>query len=80
MRQVSLMLKPGSSMNPQTASCPACSGVMTLVRVTPRLGGMAELNTFECKACGAVLTEVADDRLTSGAYPGLLSQRSDISR
>jgi hypothetical protein len=46
---------------------------MTLARVTPRVAGMVELHTFECKGCGAVLTQVADDRLNTGAYRGLLS-------
>jgi hypothetical protein len=26
----------------------------------PRVGGMAELHTFECKECHAILTQVAD--------------------
>jgi hypothetical protein len=66
------MLKPAPSIKAETVLCPSCNAPMTLVRVTPRLGGMAELHTFECKACSAVLTEVADDRLSSGAYRGLL--------
>ncbi len=37
---------------------------MTLVRVTPRLAGMAELHTFECKLCGAVMTQAAADKGT----------------
>ncbi len=66
------MLKPVPSIKAETVLCPSCNAPMTLVRVTPRLGGMAELHTFECKVCRAVLTEVADDRLSSGAYRGLL--------
>jgi hypothetical protein len=34
---------------------------MKLARVTPRFGGLPELQTFECRPCGATLTEVADD-------------------
>jgi len=62
-RHIAGMLKPAPSVKAETVLCPSCNTPMTLVRVTPRLGGMAELHTFECKACSAVLTEVADDRL-----------------
>ncbi|MEJ2623895.1 MAG: hypothetical protein P8Z80_04945 [Pseudolabrys sp.] len=40
-------------------SLPACScggGAMTLVRVTPGLGGFPELRTYRCDRCGAVET------------------------
>lgn len=30
--------------------------VMTLVRVTPKLGAMPELRTYRCEHCGAVET------------------------
>jgi hypothetical protein len=29
---------------------------MTLARVTPRVGGLPELQTFECRACRVTLT------------------------
>ena len=71
------MLNP-ASVKAETVLCSSCNARMTLARVTPRLGGMAELHTFECKACNTVLTEVADDRLSAGGYRGLLSKESDV--
>jgi len=32
--------------------CPKCAQPMRLVRRTPRFGGLPELFTFECPACG----------------------------
>jgi hypothetical protein len=34
---------------------------MKLARITPRVGGLPELQTFECRPCGAVATETIDD-------------------
>jgi hypothetical protein len=34
---------------------------MKLARVTPRFGGLPELQTFECRPCRVILTEAADD-------------------
>jgi hypothetical protein len=34
---------------------------MRLARVTPRVGGLPELQTFECRPCGAALTEAVED-------------------
>ena len=67
---IAAMLKPAPSVKLEAVLCPSCNAPMTLVRVTPRLGGMAELHTFKCKVCSAVLTEVADDRLSSGSCRG----------
>jgi len=47
--------------------CMSCGQPMKLVRVTPRLGGLPELQTFECRPCGSVVTKPIDDP----------SQRSD---
>lgn len=32
---------------------------MKLARTWPRLGSLPELNTFQCKGCGIVFTEVS---------------------
>jgi hypothetical protein len=34
---------------------------MKLARVTPRVGGLPELQTFECRPCGVTLTEAVED-------------------
>ncbi len=34
---------------------------MKLVRTTPRVGGLPELQTFECRACNVTLTEPVED-------------------
>jgi hypothetical protein len=34
---------------------------MKLARVTPRVGGLPELQTFECRPCGVALTDAVDD-------------------
>ena len=34
----------------------ACGGRMTLVRVHPRVGGLAELRSYRCETCGHVET------------------------
>jgi len=34
---------------------------MKLARVTPRVGGLPELHTFECRPCGVTSTEVTGD-------------------
>jgi hypothetical protein len=34
---------------------------MKLARVTPRVGGLPELHSFECRPCGVVLTEAVED-------------------
>ena len=35
---------------------------MRLVRAEPRIGGLAELQTFECRPCGVVLTQAGDEK------------------
>ena len=44
-----------------TPRCPNCRQPMTLARVTPRFGGLPELQTFECRPCGVTLTEAVED-------------------
>ena len=33
---------------------------MVLLRTWPRVGGLAEMQTFECKRCSIVFTEIAN--------------------
>jgi transposase-like protein len=44
-----------------TTRCPNCGQLMKLARVTPRVGGLPELQTFECRPCGVALTDAVDD-------------------
>lgn len=44
-----------------TPRCPNCGQHMTLARTTPRVGGLQEMRTFECRPCNVVQTEVSDD-------------------
>ena len=44
-----------------TPRCPNCGQPMKLARVTPRVGGLPELQTFECRPCSVVLTEAVED-------------------
>jgi hypothetical protein len=41
--------------------CPNCNMPMHLLRVEPRLGGLPELRTFECRPCGLVITQAVED-------------------
>jgi DNA-directed RNA polymerase subunit M/transcription elongation factor TFIIS len=41
--------------------CPNCGRQMILVRVTPRLGGLPELRSYECLRCRVAYTERVDD-------------------
>lgn len=41
--------------------CPACGRAMVLVRTVPRLGGLPELHSFECRQCGVTLTQACDE-------------------
>jgi transposase-like protein len=41
--------------------CPNCRRQMILVRVTPRLGGLPELRSYECLRCRVAYTERVDD-------------------
>jgi hypothetical protein len=36
---------------------------MELARITPRLGGLPELQTFVCRACGETITEAVENRI-----------------
>jgi transposase-like protein len=41
--------------------CPNCDESMKLARVTPRLAGLPELQTFECRPCGETVTQSVDE-------------------
>jgi len=60
------MISAGSN----TPICPSCGRPMELARITPRLGGLPELQTFVCRSCGETLTEAVENRI----------ERSDIGR
>ena len=51
----------GAAGKPEPWNCPNCGQPMKLARVTPRVGGLPELHTFECRPCGVVLTDTAED-------------------
>jgi len=40
--------------------CFSCSAPMVLERTWLRVGGLAEMQTFECKRCSIVFTELAN--------------------
>src|SRR5450759_4839816 len=40
--------------------CPICGRQMRLARITPRLGGLPELQTLECRPCKFVVTAEQD--------------------
>ena len=40
--------------------CPSCARPIVLARAWPRVGGLAEMQTFECKRCSIVFTELAN--------------------
>jgi hypothetical protein len=37
--------------------CPSCGVAMRLVRSIPKIGGLPELESFECRACRVSITE-----------------------
>jgi hypothetical protein len=50
--------EPSLAMNAEPANalkrpqCPSCARNMRLIRRTPRFGGLPDVCTFECQACG----------------------------
>ena len=61
--RLSMQIEP-TKMNTAAANtpcCPSCGQPMKLARVTPRFGGLPELQTYECRPCGATLTESVDE-------------------
>jgi hypothetical protein len=52
--------------------CPHCGEPMRLARSVPHLGGLPELRTYDCKACGVCFTmavEAGDARAASSSAP-----------
>jgi uncharacterized Zn finger protein len=37
--------------------CEVCGAEMALVRTVPKVGGLPELHTYHCEACGHVTTK-----------------------
>ena len=54
---------------PNTPHCPSCGRLMKLARITPRVGGLPELQTFECRPCGVTFTEAVEDRMARPVLP-----------
>jgi len=46
-----------------TPCCPSCGAVMRFVRSIPKIGGLPELQTFECRACGVSITEAFEPKV-----------------
>ena len=55
---------------PEFPFCPNCAKTMGLKRAKPCPGGLAEINTFECRRCDIVFTEVVTG---AGAAPERVS-------
>jgi transposase-like protein len=51
-----------------TPRCPACGHPMKLARITPRVGGLPELQTFECRPCSVAYTEAVEDLSARSNY------------
>jgi transposase-like protein len=49
------------SLTPNAPHCPNCGRPMTLARTTPRVGGLPELQTFECRVCRVMLTVAVEN-------------------
>jgi hypothetical protein len=44
--------------------CPSCGAAMRLVRSIPKIGGLPELESFECRACRVSITEAASPEVS----------------
>jgi hypothetical protein len=53
-----------------TPLCPTCTRPMVFVRSLPRLGGLAELRTYECTGCREVLSREAQATPSMWVAPG----------
>jgi len=40
----------------QLAICPSCGAAMRLSRIVPPIGGLPEMQTFECRLCHLAVT------------------------
>ena len=61
--------QPPSDELPQ---CFSCSAPTVLARTWPRVGGLAEMQTFECKRCSIVFTELANGKGSAPERAGAL--------
>ena len=59
-----LMDQPATS--PDVPLCPSCTRLMMLARTWPRVGGVAEMHTYQCQPCNVAFTEVVTG---AGAIP-----------
>ena len=53
------MLYVSNKNMPRLPLCPSCAQIMRLARKASRIGDLPDLCTFECRACGVSLIEVA---------------------
>ena len=49
--------------------CPSCGAAMRFVRSMPTIGGLPELQTFECRACGVLITDASEPKVLEMAAP-----------
>ena len=59
-----LMDQPATSLD--FPLCPNCVNPMVLARTWPRVGGLAEMHTYQCQPCNVVFTEIVTG---AGAIP-----------
>ena len=50
-------------------SCPSCGAAMRLVRSIPKIGGLPELESFECRACRVSITEAVAPKASEMECP-----------
>jgi transposase-like protein len=48
--------------------CPSCGAAMRPVRSIPRIGGLPELQSFECRACGISITEALEPKVSETSW------------
>jgi len=49
------------SSKEKAPDCLACGALMVFVVAVPRLGGLPELQTFQCEVCGEVITNEVEE-------------------
>jgi hypothetical protein len=55
---------------PEFPFCPNCAKPMELARTGPRLDALPEINTYECRRCRIVFTELVTE---AGSVPERVS-------
>ena len=50
-----------------TRACPSCGKRMRFARAIAQADGLPELQTYDCKQCGAAMTEAEDSQLAATA-------------